>query len=161
MGAGSGTTSHAGEEAGKGGDHPRVPGKVTVYSVSHRDQFRNVLHTLQPALRAAKEPVQLAVRGAPQRARQLAAGYSERTAQRTRGQRSGAGPAARGTKTSGSGTKERKMCFVRTGSRGLAGTRRRNDCADHEQLASWALRERPKLAPPVCHVVAFLRGIGD
>jgi len=58
MGAGSGTTSHAGEEAGKGGDHPRVPGKVTVYSVSHRDQFRNVLHTLQPALRAAKEPVQ-------------------------------------------------------------------------------------------------------
>ena len=70
----------------KGGDHLRVPGKVMVYSVSNRDQFRNVLHTLQPALRAAKEPVQLAVRGAPQRARQLAAGYSERTAQRTRGQ---------------------------------------------------------------------------
>ena len=86
MGAGSGTTSHAGEEAGKGEGPPRVPGKVTVYSVSHRDQFRNVLHTLQPALRAAKEPVQLAVRGAPQRARQLAAGYSERTAQRTRGE---------------------------------------------------------------------------
>ena len=70
----------------RGGSAPCFPGKVTVCSVSHRDQFRNVLHTLQPALRAAKEPVQLAVRGAPQRARQLAAGYSERTAQRTRGQ---------------------------------------------------------------------------
>ena len=42
----------------KGGIRPVFPGKVTVYSVSHRDQFRNVLHTLQPALRAAKEPVQ-------------------------------------------------------------------------------------------------------
>jgi len=163
MGAGSGTTSHAGEEAGKGGDPPRVflGRSRCVPSLTVTSSEMCFTHY---SLRCGRRRSPCSVRGSRRSAASettTAAGYSERTAQRTRGQRSGAGPAARGTKTSGSGTKERKMCFVRTGSRGLAGTRRRNDCADHEQLASWALRERPKLAPPVCHVVAFLRGIGD